>query len=104
MRKMSYPTSITKVSFTRSVNCEVGVQIDENTCLTSCVDYGVPLGVCSAHGDEGVGGRMTLVDINVCLDARAKTRVSKFENSHCQTQGKILKPQVPFFLAGIWFL
>ena len=50
MRKMPYPVSIAKASFARSVNCAVGVQIDENACLSSCVDCGVELGVCGADG------------------------------------------------------
>ena len=50
MRKMPYPASIAKASFARSVNCAVGVQIDENAFLSSCVDCGVELGVCGADG------------------------------------------------------
>jgi hypothetical protein len=69
MRKMSYPVSSTKASLDWSVNCAVGVKIDENTCLSSCVDCGVELSVCGADGNGGVGGRITPVYVNVCLDA-----------------------------------
>ena len=57
-------------SFDWSVN-EVGVQRDENTCLSSCVECGVEVGVCGADRNEGevVGGRSTLVDVNESLDA-----------------------------------
>ncbi len=69
MRTMPYPTSFAKGSLARSVNCAVGVHIDANTCLSSCADCGVELGVCGADGIGGVGGRNTPVYVNVCLDA-----------------------------------
>jgi hypothetical protein len=57
-------------SFDWSVN-EVGVQRDENTCLSSCVVCRVEVGVCGADRNEGegVGGHNTLVDLNESLDA-----------------------------------
>ena len=69
MRTTSYPAPFAKASLPRSVNRLVGAHIDANTCLSSCVDCGVELGVCGTDGNGGVGGRNTPVHVNVCLDA-----------------------------------